>query len=238
MTSDEEEEMMAEFEALAEETFKNAFGDKAKFKSEDGDPFADDLFENFNESSHAKKRPKNSSAKSTPHKSAEEQAVAGDIRALYLLLARALHPDKETDENLRSEKTRWMQKVTKAYGDKNLADLLDILGTNPLNAVGPYLSEAPAKTLQGFTKRLKRELTTLEKEARNFLSHLPIYMREVFLPTGALNSPKMNQEIKGLKKHIQDLEKKRTALRTQAEVERIIPLFKKFELIELLEASP
>src|SRR6185369_13807368 len=34
----------------------------------------------------------------TTHAEAEkETALAGDIRALYLLLARALHPDKEAD---------------------------------------------------------------------------------------------------------------------------------------------
>lgn len=212
MHTDEEEEVISEFEAQLGETFDQAFWDMP------------------NSQNHKQK----TTAHLTPQNTAEEQAITGDIRALYLLLARALHPDKETDENQRTEKTKWMQKVTKAYGEKNLAELLDILGENPLNALAPYLSQAPAKTIYGFTKRLKHELTALELEAKNIFAHMPDFIREFFHPTGEINLPRMNQEIKGLKRHVQDLEKKRTELRTQVGVERIIPLFKNFKLAELL----
>lgn len=96
---------------------------------------------------------------------AAEQALAGDLRALYLLMARALHPDKESDPARIAEKTRWMQKVTAAYGAKDLSALLDVLARNPLDALGPYLEEAPLKTLQGFAKRLRRERDLLRRQA-------------------------------------------------------------------------
>lgn len=119
--------------------------------------------------SNRKKPGDNSQGKPSSHRDeplkrkSQDTGLFGDIRALYLMLARALHPDKESDEQRRTEKTAWMQKVTQAYASKNLGDLLDILMRNPLNAIGPYLAEAPLKTLKGFSKRLKRELTELRK---------------------------------------------------------------------------
>ena len=90
---------------------------------------------------------------------------AGDIRALYLLLARALHPDKESDPARREAKTEWMKKVTAAYGGRDLAALLDILSQDPLATVGPYLSQAPMKAVRGFAKRLRRDLAELRGQA-------------------------------------------------------------------------
>jgi hypothetical protein len=101
-------------------------------------------------------------------RAAREEILAGDIRALYLLLARALHPDKESDPGRREAKTSWMQKVTTAYGDRDLARLLDILGQNPMDAVAPYLRKAPMKTVRGFAKRLRRDLTELRRRAAEF----------------------------------------------------------------------
>jgi hypothetical protein len=96
---------------------------------------------------------------------ARDRALVGDIRALYLILARALHPDKEANPALRDAKTAWMQKVTAAYARKDLAMLLDILAHNPLEAVGPYLAAAPPATVRGFAKRLRRELADLRRQS-------------------------------------------------------------------------
>lgn len=120
----------------------------------------------------AKGKKSDSSRRDEPLKRKSQDAgLFGDIRALYLMLARALHPDKEGDEQRRAEKTAWMQKVTAAYASKNLGDLLDILVRNPLDALGPYLAEAPLKTLKGFAKRLKRELSELRKVKQGISQH-------------------------------------------------------------------
>jgi hypothetical protein len=122
----------------------------------------------------SKSRPKSGRSKRAeePLKTAQkETSLLGDIRALYLMLARALHPDKESDAERRTEKTTWMQKVTAAYAAKNLGDLLDILVRNPLDAVGPYLADAPAKTLKSFAKRLRRELSGLREAKAAWASH-------------------------------------------------------------------
>lgn len=144
---------------------------------------------------------------------AQEQALAGDIRALYLMLARALHPDKEADPGRQLEKTTWMQKVTAAYANRNLAQLLDILARNPLDAVGPYLSQAPLKTVQGFTKRLRRELTALRHQAlRGPLEFNPHFAR--FIREGRVDNRAflryMNEGRKELKAMQQHLDRVKT----------------------------
>lgn len=109
-----------------------------------------------------------------------EAAFAGDLRALYLMLARALHPDKESDADRRAEKTAWMQKVTAAYGERNLAGLLDILARNPLQAVEPYLTQAPLNTLKGFAKRLRRELEQLRLQVMMSMADAPPSIAPMF----------------------------------------------------------
>jgi hypothetical protein len=128
-----------------------------------------------NDSSSTKgSRGKTKKASKAKPKEAGGPDLLSDIRTLYLMLARALHPDKELDGIRRGEKTVWMQQVTSAYAAKNLGQLLDILAQNPLNALGPYLETTPEATLRGFAKRLRRELTSMHKQRESiFRSYSP-----------------------------------------------------------------
>ncbi len=56
------------------------------------------------------------------------------------LPAKAMVENPNVDPGRREEKTAWMQKVTAAYSERDLAKLLDILVKNPLDSVAPYLS--------------------------------------------------------------------------------------------------
>ncbi|HEY5507507.1 MAG TPA: hypothetical protein VIK29_02470 [Paludibacter sp.] len=57
---------------------------------------------------------------------AEEDTMKKSIRSVYISLAKLLHPDTETDEALKLEKTELMKKVTVAYDEKDLATLLKL----------------------------------------------------------------------------------------------------------------
>jgi hypothetical protein len=55
-----------------------------------------------------------------------EEAKKRDIKSLYKQLAKALHPDLETDATLKLHKEVWMKRLTSAYAEGNLRELLAI----------------------------------------------------------------------------------------------------------------
>ena len=163
---------------------------------------------------------------------AKEPAFAGDIRALYLLLARALHPDKESDPARRGEKTVWMQKVTAAYESRDLARLLDILAENPLDAVGPYLSQAPLKTVRGFAKRLRRELAAMRKRMEEAGGRLHPYFR--LLKAGRVDEKAFQRILAEMKKTVRFLKERRDRYRTREGVEELIDALAEHNWRELM----
>ena len=211
-----EEELFSQFEAQMEEFFGVGSG------GEKTDPEGATSFQDFDrpEPRRQRGRKPGGRSKAPANGEAEEQALAGDIRALYLLLARALHPDKETDEDRKREKTAWMQKVTVAYGARKLADLLDILAHNPMDAVGPYLSQAPMKTVQGFTKRLRRELTLLRKQAESVLAEVPPFFRDFLTPTG-INESAMKGHLSEARRDLQLIMNRLEIYRTREGAQRL-----------------
>lgn len=148
-----------------------------------------------------------------PRPDNRDEAIAGDIRALYLMLARALHPDKEGDPARLEEKTAWMQKVTAAYAERDLAKLLDILARNPLDAVGPYLSQAPLKTVLGFAKRLRRELEMLRHKLAYMEAALDPFLA-AFLKNGAVNETAYGILLSEVKRDLKFMKQRRDVYRT------------------------
>ncbi|MEO6098285.1 MAG: hypothetical protein ABIQ80_21300 [Fibrobacteria bacterium] len=142
-----------------------------------------------------------------------DEALAGDIRALYLMLARALHPDKESDPLRLEAKTAWMQKVTAAYAARDLARLLDILASDPLEAVGPYLSQAPLKTVQGFAKRLRRELDALRQRFAHLESALDPLLGSL-MKQGSVNETAYTILMAQVRKELKFMKQRRDAYRT------------------------
>jgi hypothetical protein len=157
--------------------------------------------------------PRSGQSKARERRERNEEILAGDIRALYLMLARALHPDKESDPARREEKTAWMQKVTTAYAARDLSRLLDILAANPLDAVGPYLSQAPRKTVDGFAKRLRRELETLRASLSGLDAEADPF-EAAFLKDGKVNEPAYNAHLAATRKELQARKRLRETYRT------------------------
>ncbi len=164
---------------------------------------------------------------------ARDQALAGDIRALYLILARALHPDKEGNPALRDAKTAWMQKVTAAYARKDLAMLLDILAHNPLEAVGPYLAEAPPKTVRGFAKRLRRELEDLRRQSARAGEWLhPSLAR--FLRDGAIDEARFAGHLGELRRAVRLARQRLVSYRSPQGAEFLVEGLRKHDWRDLL----
>jgi hypothetical protein len=223
-------DLRADRNRIFEEEFPREAGEgDAAGEEEDADPYGEDPGSaSYRESDFARSASDAGGARPGPKSKAQrkqelrDESIVGDIRALYLMLARALHPDKETDPSRRLEKTAWMQQVTAAYANRDLARLLDILATNPLEAVGPYLSQAPLKTVQGFAKRLRRELDAL----RTRLADLDwgVGPLSVFIKGGKVNEAAYNSHLAAVRKDLKSMKRRRDLYRTSQ------------GLMELLEA--
>ncbi len=238
--SEEEERLLDELEAAFDSQmdgfFKNrageSSGERNRTRGADSSEYGD--FETDRMESGPKRRRKTQGAKNkTAGKQNEEQGLAGDIRALYLLLARALHPDKESDSDRRLEKTAWMQKVTVAYASRNLADLLDILAQNPLESVGPYLSQAPLKMVQGFAKRLRRELTSLKKQAEGVWNNLHPHFRNCVNSQG-LNDKQINRHKSETRKQVRFLKTRLDIYRSPEGFQEFLGLLGKYDWRHLM----
>jgi len=55
---------------------------------------------------------------------AKEELKGKSLRGIYIALAKVLHPDTETDEELKKQREEVMKQVTQAYADKDLHALL------------------------------------------------------------------------------------------------------------------
>jgi hypothetical protein len=128
----------------------------------------------------------------------QEEAKKRDIRTLYKQLAKALHPDLETDPDLKQHKEEWMKRLTAAYAADDLRELLRIemewLGEEASN-----LAAAGEEKLKVYCAVLKEQIAD-QKEKTDFLSGEPVYfpLRRFIHPfTGEMARPEpLKRELK------------------------------------------
>jgi hypothetical protein len=92
-----------------------------------------------------------------------EQARRNSIGVVYKRLARALHPDLESDPGARETKTALMQQVTTAYEANDLHTLLR-LEAEWIHADAGDPGTLAAETLDAYTMMLKQQAAALEAE--------------------------------------------------------------------------
>jgi hypothetical protein len=76
-----------------------------------------------------RRRPRKKTARQMAAEAREQEEAANiskSIQAVYRQLVAALHPDRERDPAERARKTELMQRVTVAYGKKDLLQLLEL----------------------------------------------------------------------------------------------------------------
>jgi hypothetical protein len=129
----------AEFERTAQQRFEEALERAEKFPAKP-----------------ARKQTKAQAAKALRLKE-EEDAKKRDLKTLYKQLAKALHPDLEADPQLKLHKEAWMKRLTGAYADGDLRELLQIemewLGEEATN-----LSVAGDEKLKVYCSVLKQQI--------------------------------------------------------------------------------
>lgn len=165
----EEEAMQGDFfKAIFEQEF-GVILDDDEFDLSNPEAIAERLAEKVQEQRHQaeERRPYRKKTAKQLVKEAREQEeearISKSIQAVYRQLVAALHPDREPDPAERDRKTELMQKVTVAYGKKDLLQLLELqlsveqIDQNNLNNIA-------ADRLKHYNKVLENQLQELQEE--------------------------------------------------------------------------
>jgi hypothetical protein len=169
-------------ESLADIERAQAAEAHAYLKEAMGEEFGEDkVFENLDDVLHAKfdfmrkeaeARARNREAKRAKKKKmspADLQAaedVESALRSLYRKLASALHPDRESNEEVRAYKTKLMSEANTAYERRDLLALLDLQTKAQLPAA-TLTSALLRKKLAALTNLMRERLTALHREIRD-----------------------------------------------------------------------
>lgn len=93
----------------------------------------------------------------------EATQISKSIQAVYRQLVAALHPDRESDPAERARKTELMQKLTVAYGNKDLMQLLEMqLSIEQIDQ--NTMGNIPDERLKCYNTILQRQLEELRQE--------------------------------------------------------------------------
>jgi hypothetical protein len=154
----------AELDRLMHERFAAA---EEEFKNSSRDPFS-------KSGAQRKRKPSKAALERARLKKEAEEAKNRDFKALYKQLAKVLHPDLETDPELKAHKEAWMKRLTTARANGDLREMLAIemewLGEEAGN-----LTQATDDKLRVYAMVLKEQLAEL-KERTNLLSLEPEYL--------------------------------------------------------------
>lgn len=173
-----------EVKDMFEHLFKDMFGKKVDLDGVDMDDpesvarFQAKMKSVFEAENHDDSK-KNTRKKSKREQQLEEQEKAAELikskslRSIYISLSKVLHPDTETDEELKSQKMELMKSVTIAYEQKDLKTLLR-LEMEWVYKTSEHLEQLAADKLKIYTSVLKERVSELEME-RQMIMHDPRY---------------------------------------------------------------
>lgn len=126
------------------------------------------------------KRKKSSKQLAEETRAQEEEAIVSkSIQAVYRQLVTALHPDRELDPTERERKTELMQKVTVAYGKKDLLQLLELqlsveqIDQNNINNIADDRLKRYNTVLQNQLEELQQEVMQIELSIKGMTGFAP-----------------------------------------------------------------
>lgn len=93
-----------------------------------------------------------------------------NLRSVYLSLAKILHPDSETDPNIKLEKEEVMKQVTKAYEDKDIITLL-VIETQWLKNTEERLANIKEDVAAIYIQLLKEQAKKLRQQKAELRYH-------------------------------------------------------------------
>ena len=137
----------------------------------------------------------------------EEAKVSKSIQAVYRHLVAALHPDREPDPAERERKTELMKKVTVAYGNKDLLQLLELqmsveqIDQSQINNIAEDRLKHYNKVLQSQLQELQEEVILMEMNLRGMAGLAPY---EQLSPKRLLTL--LNEDIRALRNEIERIQ--------------------------------
>jgi hypothetical protein len=157
------------------EDYLRAMGVDIDFDDIDfGDPDSDEKLHERLREAREKLDQKKSEKKANKKKSAKElkaeeleilqsEIKNKSLRSVYVSLAKILHPDTESDPDLKVEKEEVMKQVTKAYEDKDIVTLL-VIEANWLSTTEKRLSSISEQVATVYIQLLKEQAKKLRQE--------------------------------------------------------------------------
>ena len=186
---------------MVSEMFEKMFGMKIDPKRLEDKEYMEEMNKQFrgnigfNEPEERKKTKKQLEAEAK-EKEAEDK-MKKDARSIYTQLAKLLHPDTEQDETLREQKEEMMKRVTNAYSENDLYELLQIqLEVEQLNS--DALANVSDDLMGSYVKVLQKQVNELEVEINYSLRQNPIY-QQFFTHTGNYSDAKFKKVVKEIK---------------------------------------
>ncbi len=219
-----EEEREMELE-IAEAMLSNLYGDD--MVDTVGVADAEELFQRTHErfaqqqsSEPPRKRNKREQA-SDARRKAEADTLMQSLREIYRKLVSSLHPDRESDVDVRAQKTELMQRINIAYQNKDLLALLTLqMEVEQINSAS--LGDVPEPRLAQYNQILREQLDTLKAQQQALVQTL----LEVFESNGnrrTVSAKDFDRVINAQKKqlHSQTLHLDRTIAELKDPVRRI-----------------
>lgn len=201
-TPEEQEFIREEFEelrAMLEEVARQAgakldlsgldpTGDPAEFEQEmekrlaaAGDGFRDAMSQPGSKP-RRKRKPTKAALERERRKQEVEAAKKRDFKSLYKQLAKALHPDLETDPELRSHKEAWMKRLTTAHAAGDLREML-VIEMEWLGEEADNLTKASDDKLQVYALVLKEQVSEIRQQTKD------LFLQPEFSPLRRFTSP-------------------------------------------------
>jgi len=137
---------------------------------ESGDPFEFEEDEDGNGNSNkGHSKSDDSYYKSNSHErdriskeKARKFTMSGSIKSLYRKLVKSIHPDLEQDDQARLQKTNILKKVTSAYEDNDIYELVKIMAEHKLHDGNDIFNEEDSEILLTYNKLLDEKLKRLK----------------------------------------------------------------------------
>ncbi len=208
----ESDEMASE---LLKSMFERELGvelDNDEFDFSDPEGMSARLAEKMQEQRQAQesRRKRRKSAKQLAEEAREQEEEANiskSIQAVYRQLVAALHPDREPDPVERERKTGLMQKITVAYGKRDLLQLLELqlsieqIDQSKMNNIGDDRLKHYNTILQTQLEELQQEVMQVEQNVREMIGFAP-YERLSPKRLSAL----LNEDIRRLRNQISHIQ--------------------------------
>lgn len=179
----ESDEMASE---LLKSMFEREFGvelDEDEFDFSDPEGTAARLAEKMQEQKAQESRTRRKkSAKQLAQEAREQEEeinLSKSIQAVYRQLVAALHPDRESDPAERERKTGLMQKITVAYGKRDLLQLLELqlsveqIDQSKINNISDERLKHYNQILQNQLEELRQEVILMEQDIRKMTGLAP-----------------------------------------------------------------